>query len=74
MLTSNVTEYINILMISESKLDDTFPHALYHLKDISNPYRLHRNSQGGGTLVYGRDNFMKYKMKANPNKIILEIL
>ena len=33
MLTNNVTEYIDILMISETKLDDTFRHALYHLKD-----------------------------------------
>ena len=33
-LTNSVTEYIDILMISETKLDDTFPHALYHLKDL----------------------------------------
>ena len=33
MLTNTVTEYIDILMISETKLDDTFRHALYHLKD-----------------------------------------
>ena len=43
-------------MISENKLDDTFPHALYHLKDFSNPYRLDRNSHVGGILVYLRDN------------------
>ena len=40
MLTNSVTEYIDILMISETKLDNTFPYALYHLKDFSNPYRL----------------------------------
>ena len=34
MLTNSVSEYIDILMISEAKLDDTFPHALYHLKDF----------------------------------------
>ena len=56
MLTNSVSEYIDILMISETKLDDTFPHALYHLKDFSNPYRLDRNSHGGGILVYVRDN------------------
>ena len=42
-------------MISETKLDNTFSHALYNLKDFSNPYRLDRNSHGGGTLVYVRD-------------------
>ena len=45
MLTNSVSEYIDILMISETKLDDTFLHALYHLKDFSNPYRLDRNSR-----------------------------
>ena len=40
MLTNSVTEYIDILMISETKLDNTFPYALYHLKDFLNPYRL----------------------------------
>ena len=43
-------------MISETKLDDTFRHALYHLKDFSNPYKLDRNSHGGGILVYVKDN------------------
>ena len=43
-------------MISETKLDDTFPLALYHLKDFSNPYILDRNSHGGRILVYVRDN------------------
>ena len=31
MLTNSVTEYIDIPMISETKLDSTFPYALYHL-------------------------------------------
>ena len=56
MLTSSVTEPIDILMISKNKLDDTFPYASYHLKDFSNPYRLDRTSHGGGILVYVRDN------------------
>ena len=43
-------------MISVTKLDYTFPHDLYHLEDFSNPYRLDRNSHGGGILVYVRDN------------------
>ena len=56
MLTNSIAEYMHILMISEIKLDATFPCALYHLKDFSNPYRLDRNSHGGGILVYVRDN------------------
>ena len=43
-------------MISEAKLDDLLSHALYHIKDFSNPYRLGRNVHGGGILIYVRDN------------------
>ena len=54
-------------MISKTKLDDIFPHALYHLKDFSSSYRLDRNSYGGGILVYVRDNipsnFVKLEQK-----------
>ena len=50
-------------MISETKLDDTFPQALYHLKEFSIPYRLDRNSHGGGILVYVRDNIPSNLLK-----------
>ena len=56
ILTNSVSEYIDTVMISETKLDHTCPHALYHLKNFSNPSRLDRNSHGGGILVYVRDN------------------
>ena len=67
MLTNSVTEYIDILMTSETKLDDKFLHALYHLKEFSNPYRLDRNFHGSGILIYVRDsilsNFVKLDQK-----------
>ena len=63
MLTHVVSEYIDILMISESKLEDTFQHALYHLKHFSNLYRLDRNSHGGGLLAYVRDNIPSNSVK-----------
>ena len=34
-----------ILMISKIKLDDTFPHALHHLKDFSNSFMLEKSIQ-----------------------------
>ena len=51
MLTNTVSKYIDILVISETKIDDTFPHFVYNIKDFSNPFRLKRNSHGGGILV-----------------------
>ena len=67
MITSSVTEYIDILIISETKLDDTFPHALYYLKDFSNPYRLDQNSHGGRILVYVRDNIPSNLLRLDQN-------
>ena len=48
MLTNSVTKYVDILMVSETKLEDTFCYALYHLKDFPNQ----RNSRGEGILIY----------------------
>ena len=63
MLKNSVTEYIDTQMISKTKLNDTFLHALCHLKDISNPYGLDRSSQGGGILVYIRDTILSILVK-----------
>ena len=67
MLTNSVSKYIDILMISETKLKYIFLHALYQPKDFSNPCRLDRNPHGGGILVYVRDNIasnlVKYDQK-----------
>ena len=52
-------------MISETKLDGTFPQALYHLKDFSNPYRLDINSHGGRILVYVRNRIPYNLVKLN---------
>ena len=50
-------------MISETKLDDAFPYALYHLKDVLNPYRLDRYFHSGGILVYVRYNISSNVVK-----------
>ena len=63
MLTNSVTENIDILMITQTKLDYIFSYALYHLKDFSNSYRLDRNSHGGGIIVYVRDNISSNLVK-----------
>ena len=39
-------------MISETKLDSSFPKGQFHLHGFSEPYRLDRNGNGGGILVF----------------------
>ena len=43
------------LMISETKLDDSFPTGQFLLHGFSAPYRLDRKLKGGGILYIGED-------------------
>ena len=45
---------IDISLISETKLDDSFSSAQFRLKEFCTPYRLNRNSKAGGLLLYFR--------------------
>ena len=50
-----VENNIDILILSETKLDDSFPLAQFRLHGFSSPYRFDRNSRGGGILMYIRE-------------------
>ena len=39
-------------MISGAKLDSSFPKGQFHLHGFSEPYRLERNGNGAGILVF----------------------
>ena len=49
-------KYINILVIAETKLDDTFPNAQFLVPGFSKPFRVDRNRKGGGVMIYVREN------------------
>ena len=55
MLPMSVAQYVDILMLSETKLDSTFPSIQFLINGFSVPYRLDQNSKGGGILLYVRD-------------------
>ena len=42
-------------MLSETKLDDTFPTAQFLVNGFSEPYRRDRNIKGGGVMIYIRE-------------------
>ena len=46
---------LDILIITETKLDDTFPVSQFHIDGFSKPYRLDRNRNGGGVIIYVRE-------------------
>ena len=48
-------QYFDILVLSKTKLDGTFPTAQFLGNDFSEPYRLNRNRNGEGVMIYIRD-------------------
>ena len=46
---------IDVLVISETKLDERFPTNQFILKGFSAPFRLDRSDKGGGIILYIRE-------------------
>lgn len=54
-LSNRIKEKLDVLMISETKLDNTFPISEFLIEGFSTPYRLDRNKNGGGIMLYVRE-------------------
>ena len=50
-----INKNIDVLLISETKIDSSFPSAQFHLEGYATPYRLARNANDGGILLYIRE-------------------
>ena len=53
-LAQKITGNVDILMISETKLDNSFPEGQFLIEGYSKPYRIDRNCHGGGIMLYVR--------------------
>ena len=53
-LATQVKGKIDVLMISEAKIDESFPKGNFLIERFSTPYRLDRDSKGGGIMLYVR--------------------
>ena len=51
-LVNGVRGNVDILLISETKIDDSFPLTQFLIEGFTTPYRLDQNGSGGGILVY----------------------
>ena len=70
ILRDMVTKNIDILFISETKIDDSFPSAQFCMAGFSIPYRLNRSKYGGGVIMYVRDDVpCKLLTLSTPNDI-----
>ena len=54
-LSTQVKGNIDVLMVSETKIDNSFPVGNFVIDGFSTPYRLDRDSNGGGIMLYVRE-------------------
>ena len=50
-----IQDKIDVLVLSETKLDDTYMSNQFQIEGFSIPFRADRNAHGGGLLLYVRD-------------------
>ena len=60
---------IEILMISKSRLDESFPKGQFLTKGFSEPQRLDRNSKGGGIMLFIREDIPSKLLSTEKNSI-----
>ena len=57
-LTEMVKGFVDIFLISESKLDDSFPEGQFTIDDYHAPFRFDRHGNGGGLLLYVHEDIL----------------
>ena len=72
-----VNNEIDILMVSETKLDGTFPKSQFLMQGYSTPFIKSRTSKGGGILLYIKEDvpckIIKTEIDAYYEGFIIEI-
>ena len=69
---------IDILVLTETKIDASFPNAQFRIDGFSAPFRLDRNRFGGGAIIYVREDIpckqlTKHILPDNLEGIVVEI-
>ena len=65
-----VKDNVDILMISETKLDDTFTTAQFQIEGFQEPIRIDRNKNGGGIMIFIRDGLDAKEIKSHRLKTV----
>ena len=60
-----VLKQVDILVLTETKLDDSFPNSHFSVHEFSEPFRIYRKISGGGLMIYVQDDI--------PSKLITKI-
>ena len=58
-----IANRLDVLVLVETKLDDSFPEQQFKIDGYKKPYRYDRNSNGGGVLIYVRKDIPSIQLK-----------
>ena len=69
---------LDILVLTETKVDHTFPEKQFLVPGYKKPFRLDRNRNGGGVMIYVREDIpcdilSKHNIPTNLEAIFVEI-
>ena len=68
-LKEAINNNVDILVITERKLDESFPKGQFVLDGFSTPYRLDRNCHGGGILMFIREDIPSKLLSVENNPV-----
>jgi len=76
-LITIVRNKVDILVITETKLDTSFPESQFLMHGYSKPYRFDRNRNGGGVMIFVREDIpsklLNFTNSKNMECLFLEI-
>ena len=64
-LVEQIHGNIDILIIGETKLDNSFLQNTFHIDGFKKPYRKDRNGDGGGVIIYVREDIPSQEKEHN---------
>ena len=72
-----IADFVDILVITESKLDQSFPESQFFINRFSKPFRKDRNRHGGRLLMYIKEDIpqeeLSFNLPSNIEIIIIEL-
>ena len=69
MLSDQIKCNIDVLLVSETKIDDSFPTGNFLIDGFSTPYILDRNSNGGGLMLFVKEDIPPNIVEAEAKQI-----
>ena len=60
-----IADFVDVLVITESKLDQSFPDSQFFIDRFSKPFRKDRNRHGGRLLMYMKEDISQKELSFN---------